>query len=102
MVSSKITSRKIYIYTSRTRLKIFKTFVQGVITKENTPSGSERELSLVERAQVGPASTPKYAQSLVIRCFTKKKICRCVIIYDFAQSNVNEIGGRYKGFILDF
>ena len=69
------------------------------ISKKNTPFGSEREFMFVIWTKVGPASTTKDTERLIIGCDLEKFFSGSVKIEDFGRKHVYKKGSCDEGII---
>jgi hypothetical protein len=87
------------IDTPGMRFQTFEPFMKSTISKENTPSGSKRELSCSVWSKIWPTSTAKDAKRCIVWCFFEKKFSGRVEINDLTGKNVNKIRGCEESFI---
>jgi hypothetical protein len=76
--------------------------VHGAIAKKSTLGGSKRQLPGVIWPQIGPTSTTKTTEIVIIGCIMKKESTRNFEINNLAGKNINEIGGCKKSLIPKF
>src|SRR4051794_35983959 len=73
-----------YINSAGSNFKTLYPVMARIVSKEDTPCGSERKLAFVVRSKIGPTCAAKDAKRGIIWVCSKEMMHRSIIIYHFS------------------
>ena len=67
--------------------------MERAISKENTTSGTESELTSIVGSKIRPTSTPKNSKRIIFRLFFEKELHGSMEVDNPTRQNINKICG---------